>query len=70
MTTTTIRVNNCLRSLRERSGFTQEQLSIKSGVPESTLGRIDRDPSARLTLNQALLLSEALDCEVIDLLPR
>lgn len=60
---------NNLRQMRVRRGLSQEALARLSGVPESTVARIDQNERARLSLAQGIMLASALQCDVRDLLP-
>jgi transcriptional regulator with XRE-family HTH domain len=49
-----------LRRCRLRSGLSQESLAAHSGVPQSTISRLERGKTARVPLLKIVLLSESM----------
>jgi transcriptional regulator with XRE-family HTH domain len=62
-------VKNRLRQLRLEAGITQEQLATRSGIPESTIARIDATPTAAISLETARRIAGVLHVDPFDLLP-
>ena len=60
---------NRLREIRLSRGLTQRDLAAMSGIPPSTVARLDRVTTAKLELESARRLSVALGISVFDLLP-
>jgi transcriptional regulator with XRE-family HTH domain len=60
-----------VRRIREQKRWTQEQLAVRSGVPQSTISRIENSSTKRgvpiFTLQK---IAEALGCSVEELLKR
>jgi transcriptional regulator with XRE-family HTH domain len=57
-----------VRAAREKKGWTQVQLCMASGVPQTTLSKIER-LGAPFTFNTIYLLCDALGCTAHDLIP-
>ena len=55
-----------LRDLRTREGWTLKQMSVKSGIPVSTLSKVEHD-RLTLTYDKLLLLSQRLGMRMSDL---
>lgn len=69
MTPIAPKAQNALRSVRHRAGLTQRELSQRTGLPASTVARLD-NPTAKINLEQAAKLAVVLQVNVLDLLPR
>jgi transcriptional regulator with XRE-family HTH domain len=48
-----------LRTLRTRRGWTQDDLCKRSKVPQNSISRLEREASARPTLQTVLALAKA-----------
>jgi transcriptional regulator with XRE-family HTH domain len=62
-------VKNRLRQLRVEAGITQRELAKRSGIPDSTIARIDATPSAAISLEAARRIADVLHVDPFDLLP-
>lgn len=58
-----------LRLKRKKSGMTQLALAEKAGVTRVYVGLIERGETS-ITLEKVYRLADALECDVLDLLPR
>ena len=58
-----------LRLKRKKSGMTQLALAEKAGVTRGYVGLIERGETS-ITLEKVYRLADALECDVLDLLPR
>jgi len=56
------------RELREKAGLTQVQLTMRTGIPQTTLSKIER-LGAPLTFATAYRLALGLDCSIHELIP-
>jgi DNA-binding XRE family transcriptional regulator len=63
-------MKNRVRKLRVAAGLTQTELAAKSGIPLSTLHRIDSNPRVKVALGQAVMIARALRLKTTDLLPQ
>jgi DNA-binding XRE family transcriptional regulator len=54
-------MSNRVRKLRLERGLTQETLAERSGIPKSTIQRIDAHESSKIALHNAVALACALD---------
>ena len=62
-------MKNRLRELRLARGLTQAALAERSGIPESTIARIDATPTAEISLRFGRKLAAALSCDPFELVP-
>jgi transcriptional regulator with XRE-family HTH domain len=62
-------MKNKVNRFRTRFPMTLRELSKASGVPLSTVARIDKDISAKISLAQGLAIAKALKIKPADLLP-
>jgi len=53
-------MRNRLRQLRVAAGLTQTELAALTGLPLSTINRIDANPQAKVTLDQAAAIAGVL----------
>ena len=58
-----------IRAMRNRKGFSQDGLALQCGLDRSYMGRIERG-EVNITVEKPYQISELLDCEPADLLPR
>lgn len=58
------RLGSALKSIRIRTGRTQEEISIVAGVPRSLVGRIERGRMAGVRVNDLRSVARALDASV------
>ncbi|WP_339673925.1 helix-turn-helix transcriptional regulator [uncultured Zhongshania sp.] len=58
-----------IRAMRNRKGFSQDGLALQCGLDRSYMGRIERG-EVNITVEKLYQISELLDCEPADLLPR
>jgi transcriptional regulator with XRE-family HTH domain len=56
-----------LRTLRERRGWTQEQLEQISHVAQNSISKLERNPNARPAFPTVAKLARALDVGPLDL---
>jgi transcriptional regulator with XRE-family HTH domain len=59
---------NRIRELREKSGLTQEQLAVASGVSHGTISRLDAKPSALPSIPTSVRLAQVLGVPLADIL--
>lgn len=59
---------NRLREARVRLGLTQRELAEMAGLNLSTLCRMDANPGARISFENAILLGRALRMKAEDLI--
>ena len=53
---------------RRRLGYTQKQLSARSGVSVGTISRLEHGkPGRRVSVTHIFLLADALDCPPVEL---
>lgn len=57
-----------VRSLRDAKGLSQVQLTMASGIPQTTISKIERN-GATITFTTAYKLAFALGCTIHDILP-
>ena len=57
----------CIKSAREKSGMTQDQLSEKSGVNRSLLSQLETGALKNTSTNTLLKIANALGCKITDL---
>lgn len=53
-----------LQQIRERRGMTQEQLEAKSGIPQSTISRIESGQVGNPRMKTLIALAEALKVKI------
>ncbi|MEX1668341.1 helix-turn-helix domain-containing protein [Zhongshania guokunii] len=58
-----------IRAMRNRKGFSQDGLALQCGLDRSYMGRIERG-EVNITVDKLYQISELLDCEPAELLPR
>lgn len=58
-----------LQALREQRGYSQSELSRRSGVSQSTISRLELMPYAEMGAGTARRLADALGVSMADLLP-
>ena len=56
-----VSTGDSVRIIRELQGFSQNELSKRSGIPQSTISAIERD-RINLGVERAKLLARALKC--------
>jgi len=56
-----VSVGESVRIIRELQGFSQNELSRRTGIPQSTLSAIEND-RVRLGIERAKILARALRC--------
>ena len=56
-----VSVGESVRIIRELQGFSQNQLSERTGIPQATLSAIEND-RVRLGVERAKVLARALKC--------
>jgi transcriptional regulator with XRE-family HTH domain len=56
-----VSVGESVRIIRELQGFSQNQLSALTGIPQSTISAIERD-RVNLGVERAKVLARALQC--------
>ena len=66
MPTSVPTLGELLRDLRTREGWTLKQMSVKSGIPVSTLSKVEHD-RLTLTYDKLFLLSQRLGMRMSDL---
>jgi transcriptional regulator with XRE-family HTH domain len=52
-----------LRTLRQRRGWTQEDLCKKSKIAQNSISRLERDKDARPSIATVIALGKALDVD-------
>lgn len=63
------RVASNIKTTREWKGFSQEEVSLRSGIDLKSLKRIERGVTNDLTLEQTFRIICALKCEVEEIIP-
>jgi DNA-binding XRE family transcriptional regulator len=63
----TLRAMNSIRPIRREKGLTQADLSAATGLPLTTIARIDSNPCAMPRLETAVRISRALGVDVEEL---
>lgn len=58
-----------IRKRREAGGLSQEALAEICGLHRTYIGAIERS-ERNITIGTLLKISDALDCDIIDILPR
>lgn len=53
---------------RKKSGITQDDMALRSGIDRSYIGRIERG-EVNISLEKVYLLADVLKCKAKDLLP-
>ena len=61
-------ISRNLKQLRKKSGMTQEELSIKSGISRSYIANIECGRRHSMSVTTLLHLSEKLNVTIYDLL--
>jgi transcriptional regulator with XRE-family HTH domain len=64
--TTTARLGEALRTIRQRNGWTLEQVAERSGISRSTLSKVERS-KLQLTYDKLARLSKGLGVEINEL---
>jgi DNA-binding Xre family transcriptional regulator len=62
-------MKNNVNRFRIRFPMTLRELSSATGLPLSTVARLDKDATARISLSQGLAIAKALKIKPADLLP-
>ena len=57
-----------LKQTREEKGLTQREVSIKSGVTEGQLFRIEKGSTKNPRVNTAVAIAKAIGCDLSELL--
>jgi transcriptional regulator with XRE-family HTH domain len=57
----TVSAGESVRIIRELQGFSQNQLALRTGIPQATLSAIEND-RVRLGVERAKVLARALKC--------
>ena len=60
-------MNNSVKKYREEKGWTQEELSIKSGVSRPTISMIETNSLENIESKTMLKLATALNCDIGDI---
>ena len=58
-----------LKELRDKKGMTQETIARYLGITRQTYAKYEQEPE-RLTIDQAIVLCDILDCEFDSLLSK
>ncbi|EGQ7962994.1 helix-turn-helix transcriptional regulator [Vibrio vulnificus] len=61
-------VGKCIVKMRKSKGLSQEKLALQAGIDRSYVGRVERG-EVNLTVEKLYAFSEALGCNVKELLP-
>lgn len=56
-----------VRKKREEKGFTQEELSLKSGISRASIVLYENNSVDNITVKNLEALAKALDCTITDL---
>lgn len=56
-----------VKSLREKAGMSQVQLSEKSGITRAVISKIEHNDSPKVNVTTLIALADALNCEPGDL---
>ena len=54
---------------REAAGITRIELSRRTGIPINRLGHLENNDGPRCTVHALVLIADALDCNLYDLVP-
>jgi transcriptional regulator with XRE-family HTH domain len=63
-------IGDILKRRRTALGLTQVELAKKAKVAQSQISQIENEVSDNVTIGNLRSLAEALDCAVVDLLPK
>jgi transcriptional regulator with XRE-family HTH domain len=61
-------VGKNIRNIREKRNISQEYLAFAAGIDRSYMGRVERG-LVSITLSKLYDISQALECDIRDLLP-